>query len=144
MKKDDYVKIVAVNGNYRYGYITEVLDRGFTLGISLFDEGESKVAYDATYNALFGQESINYVGILTEIEKRIIPLLAAGYDTNEIAGEMSINPTTVRAHLRTLRIKLHLDDRAQLIAFSPALKNMIEGQKRVDKAVAAVMESKHD
>jgi len=125
MKIDDYVKIVGVDGNYRYGYIEETHDRGFTLVISLFDEGESKIAYDATYNALTGQEPIDYVSLLTEIEKRLVPLLAAGYNTNEIANEMSIVPTTVRAHLRTLRIKLHLDDRAQLIAFAPALNSML-------------------
>lgn len=130
MKVDEYVKIVAVNGNYRYGYISEIKDRGFILVISLFDEGESKVAYDAAHSAIMGIESIDYVSILTEIEKRIVPLLAVGYNTNEIAGEMSISPTTVRAHLRILRIKLHLDDRAQLIAFSQALDSMIKKQEQ--------------
>ena len=52
MKTDDYVKLVGVDGNYRYGYISKTLEGGFTLVISLFDEGESKVAYDADYNAL--------------------------------------------------------------------------------------------
>ena len=126
MKKDDYVKIVAVNEDYRYGYITEITDKGFSLGISLFDEGESKIGYDRAHDALLGEESTDWVSILTGIEKRIVPMLAAGYNTNEIAKEMSISPTTVRAHLRTLRIKLHLDDRAQLINFSMALKNMID------------------
>lgn len=135
MKKDDYVKIVATDGNYRYGYITDVLDKGFTLGISLFDEGESKIGYDAARSALMGEESVDWVSILTEIEKRIVPLLAAGCNTNEIAREMSISPTTVRAHLRTLRIKLHLDNRVQLTAFSPALKTLIEKQAEVDRAV---------
>ncbi len=139
MKVDDYVKIVAINGDYRYGYITKTLDSGFTMVISMFDEGESKVAYDAAYNAITGQESINYVSILTEVEKRLVPLLAAGYDTKEIADELSISPTTVRAQLRTLRIKLHLDDRAQLVAFSPALKAMIKKQAQVDEAVKAEM-----
>ena len=137
MKKDDYVKIVAVDGNYRYGYIEKTLDSGFTLVISMFDEGESKIAYDAASNTLAGRESIDYVSILTEVEKRIIPLLSAGYNTNEIAGEMSISPTTVRAHLRILRIKLHLDNRAQLIAFSPALDTMIKKQAAVDEGVKA-------
>ena len=132
MKKDDYIKIVATDGNYRYGYISDILDRGFTLVISLFDEGESKVAFDATYAAITGEDSIDYVSILTEIEKRIVPLLSAGYNTNGIAEELSICPTTVRAHLRTLRIKLHLDDRAQLIAFSQALDAMIKKQAEVD------------
>ncbi len=138
MKKDDYVKIVAVTGDYRYGYITDVLDKGSTLGISLFDEGESKIAYDAAYNALRGEAPVDYVSTLTDIEKSIVPMLTAGYNTNEIANEMSINPTTVRAHLRTLRIKLHLDDRAQLNAFSPALEAMIIKRAEVDRAVGSL------
>lgn len=131
MKKDDYIKIVAVDGNYRYGYIEKIQERGFLLVISLFDEGISKIAYDTASAAIVGQEPIDYISPLTEIEKRIIPLLATGYNTNEIAGEMSISPTTVRAHLRTLRIKLHLDDRAQLIALSPALDLIIKKQAEV-------------
>lgn len=125
MKKDDYVKIVGVDANYRYGYISEVSDRGYTLSISLFDEGESKIAYDAAYNVLTGQESIDYVSILTDNEKRIVPLLASGFNTNKIAEELSTSPITVRVQIRTLRIKLQLDDRAQLNAFSQALSLMI-------------------
>ncbi|KKN48229.1 hypothetical protein LCGC14_0654910 [marine sediment metagenome] len=139
MKLSDYVLIGAVNGGYRYGYIADILDKGLTLVISLSEEGESKIAYDAAYNALTGQESIDYVSIITEVEKQIVPLLAAGYNTKEIAGEMSISPRTVRSHLWTLRIKLHLDDRAQLIAFSPALDAMIKKQAGVDAAVEAVI-----
>ena len=130
MKKNDYVKIVAVNGDYRYGYIISILDQGFTLGISLFDEGESKIAYDMAYNALTGQESINYISLLTETEKRIVLLLSAGYNTNLIADKLSISPSTVRAHLRILRIKLHLDNTNQLRAFSPALASMLAEQNK--------------
>ncbi len=129
MKTEDYLKIIAVDGNYRYGYITEIGDRGFTLVVSLFDEGESKLAYDQAHDALKGEETTDWVSILTEVEKRIVPLLSAKYNTNEIASELSISPTTVRAHLRTLRIKLHLDNRAQLIAFSRGLDNMIRKQE---------------
>jgi len=130
LKKNDYVKIVAVNGDYRYGYIISILDQGFTLGISLFDEGESKIAYDMAYNALTGQESINYISLLTETEKRIVLLLSAGYNTNLIADKLSISPSTVRAHLRILRIKLHLDNTNQLRAFSPALASMLAEQNK--------------
>ena len=126
MKKDEYVKIVATNGNYRYGYIESITDKGFILVINLFDEGESKIAYDTARDALFGKETIDWAASLTEVEKTIVPLLSAGLNTNEIANKLSTNPTTVRAHLRTLRIKLHLDDRAQLIAFSQALNKMIK------------------
>lgn len=124
-KTDDYVKIVAVNGNYRYGYINKIKDKGFILIVSLFDEGESKVAYDAASGAILGQEPVDYVSLLTDVEKRIVPLLAAGFSTSKIAGELSTSPITVRVQIRTLRIKLQLDDRAQLNAFSQALSLMI-------------------
>ena len=135
MKKDDYVKIVAVDGNYRYGYISEVQDKGLTLVISMFLEGESKIAYDVASDALAGREPVNYVSNLSDIEKRIIPMLATGHNTKCIADEMSISPSTVRAHLRTLRIKLQLDDRAQLIALSPALDSKIKKQAEIDEVV---------
>lgn len=138
MKKDDYVKILDVKGNYRYGYIEDIFDSKSMLIISLFDEGESKVAYDAAADALAGQAPFDYVSILTDVEKLIVPLLAAGHNTKDIAVAMSISPTTVRAHIRTLRIKLHLDDRAQLNAFSPALNSMINKQAEVDQAVEAL------
>ena len=139
MKPDDYVKIVAVDGNYRYGYITDIRDKGFTLGLSLFEEGDSKIAYDAAHDALLGEEPIDYVSLLTEAEKRIVPLLAVGYNTKEIANELSTTPATVRAQLRTLRIKLALDDRAQLTTFSGALVTMIQKRAVVDQAVKAEM-----
>ena len=129
MKREDYVKIVAVDGNYRYGYIEKIQERGSILVISLFDEGISKIAYDKASDAIVGQEPIDYVSLLTEAEKRIVPLLSAGYSTNNIAYELSISPSTVRAHLRTLRIKLHLDDRAQLIAFSRGLDDILGKQE---------------
>lgn len=135
MKKDDYVQIVAVGGKYRYGYISDISDRGYTLVISLFDEGESKIAYDAASAALTGQEAVDYISLLTDIERRIIPFLAAGFNTREIAEELSTSPITVRAQLRTLRVKLHLDDRAQLSALSPALLAMIKKQAGVDEEI---------
>ena len=129
MKKDDYIKIVAVDGNYRYGYIEKIEERGLILVISLFDEGISKIAYDAASDAIVGQEPIDYLSLLTDAEKRIVPLLSAGYDTSDIATTLSTSPKTVRAQLRTLRIKLRLDDRAQLVAFSGGLDDILRKQE---------------
>ena len=122
MKKNDYVKIVDTNKNYRYGYIASIEDGGSIIKIDLFDEGESKIAYDAEV----GDVATDWISILTEIEKKIIPLLAERYTTNEIACQLYIKPSTVRAHLRTLRIKLHLENRPQLVAFCQGLRKMIE------------------
>lgn len=132
MKTNDLVKIVATDGNYRYGYIESIRDRGAIFTINLFDEAESKIAYDAASDTLVGGKPIDYLTLLTDVEKRIVPFLSASMNTNEIAAKMNISPTTVRAHLRTLRIKLHLDDRAQLIAFSQALHKMLIKQELRD------------
>jgi len=135
MKKDDYVKVVATDGNYRYGYIEKIQEKGFILVINLFDEGESKIAYDAAQDVIVGENPTDWVSILTEVEKRIVLLLSAGYNTNQIASGMNISPSTVRSHLQMLRIKLHLDNRAQLVAFSRALESMIIKQAEVDRTL---------
>ena len=122
MKKNDYVKIVGTNRIYRYGYIERVLDRGHAFIINLIDEGESKIAYDAEQAELLGEIPEDYTSLLSNIEKQVASLLAIGHNTNEISKEMNIQPTTVRAHVRNLRIKLHLDNRVQLIAICQGLK----------------------
>ncbi len=142
MKKDDFVKLLSPDGNYRYGYISQVLDKGYTLAISLYNEGESKIAFDAEEGALIGYTAIDYAVLLSEVEKRIVPLLANGNDTRQIAEALSISPVTVRAHLRTLRLKLHLDDRNQLIAFSEGLNTILEEKAR--NTVHALSEAEHN
>ncbi len=125
-KQDNYVKIVGADGTHRYGYILNVKERGFTLNISLFDEGASKIAYDKALANFTGGESIDYIALLTDTERHLVPLLAAGYDTKEIGKQMNISPSTVRQHLRILRIKLRLDNRVQLIAFSEGLSQRLK------------------
>lgn len=127
LKVDDYVKIVGVNGDFRYGYIEKTKDDD--LLISLFDEGASKIGFEAASDSFLGETPINYAALLTDIEKRLVPFLAAGYSTKEIGVEFEISPVTVRAHLRTLRIKLQLDNRVQLITFSTGLVKLLEAEK---------------
>ncbi len=129
MKPGEYLKLVSPNGFYRYGYISKVLDKGYTLEITLFEESDSKIAFDEEEAISIGRPVIDYVSLLTEIEKRIVPLLAKGLDTKEIGVQLNrISPVTVRSHLRTLRIKLHLDDRNQLIAFCEGLNKKLNGE----------------
>lgn len=127
MKQDDYVKVVGVDGNYRFGFIADVLEEKDRLVIDLYDEGESKIAYDAAREALLGIPPLDYAAILTDSEKRVIPLVAAGYITKEIAEALSISPVTVRAHLRTLRLKLHLENRDQLISLAQGIEGKLNG-----------------
>lgn len=126
MKRDDYVRISLPNGDYRYGYIERFEERGSIMVISLYDEGDSKIAFDAEASRIQGDEIPDYIGILTPHEKEVIPLLSRGCSSKEIACEMNIAQATVRAHLRMLRIKCRLDNRAQLCTMAPALQKMIE------------------
>jgi DNA-binding NarL/FixJ family response regulator len=54
----------------------------------------------------------------TEREKEVLALVAKGSSNKEIASDLIISENTVRAHVRTLMQKLHLDNRTQLAVFS--------------------------
>lgn len=128
MKKEDYVKVIAVTGDYRYGYIRETRDRGSILVIDLFDEGTSKIAWDNARGEILGIPSLDYVSLLTEAEKKVIPLLAMGLTNKEIAEHLSTSPVTVSSQLRTLRLKLQIETRPQLEAMSISINQKLNGQ----------------
>jgi len=118
-KQIDYVKVVGVNGDFRYGCVQEVKEGGWVIELSFNDEGLSKIEYDA---ACGGATAEDWSKELTPTEKTMIPLLALGLPTAQLAEAMRISPITVRAYIRLLRIKLGLDNRKQLIAFAQGLK----------------------
>ena len=123
--KDSFVKIVGINGNYRYGFIQNVTERGFHYEICLHEEGDSAMEYESQAGSLmpdWDQE-------LTDVEKNIVPLLADDFSTNEIATELGVSPVTIRSQVRTLRIKLGLDNRAQLIAFAQAVVKRLKEEE---------------
>lgn len=131
MKKDDVILLVLPNGQYRYGYITEAREKGYVLTVSLYEEGESKILFDDAIIVpelaqLTGGQPVDSIPLLTDIEKKLIPLLAAGASTGEIAEKQGISPVTVRSHLRTLRIKLHLENRSQLVAMAQGIEALME------------------
>jgi len=114
----DYVKVVGANGDFRYGCVQEVKDHSWVIEISFNDEGLNKISYE---NAAGGATADDYTQSLTPTERTMIPLLAGGLKTADIAEALSISPVTARGYIRLLRIKLQLDDRAQLMAFAQGL-----------------------
>ena len=54
---------------------------------------------------------------LTDREKEVLGLIAQGATNKEIAASLFISENTVRAHVRTLMQKLHLDNRTQLAVY---------------------------
>ena len=127
-KRDDFVKLVDTRGNYRFGYIFATQEHGFKLIIDLNEEGISKITYDSEYAKNYGENWYtpnngpnNFSKLLTETEKKMLPLLGAAMSTQQIATEMGISPVTVRAHIRDLKIKLQLETREQLVAYSQGI-----------------------
>ena len=124
-QKDDFVKLVGTNGNFRYGFVLDTQEANMHLAICMHDEGESKIGYDDDAAKLRGETPMDWQVVLTETEKLLLPLLANGLDTKQIAEAMHISPVTVRAHIRTLRLKTHLDTRAQLTAYAQGLNKLL-------------------
>lgn len=120
--KDAYIKIVDVNGNYRYGFIKQCEEKGFHLLICMHEEGNSAIEYEIAAGAV----EPDWDKLLTDTEKDIIPLLGQSLLTKEIANILEVSPVTIRAHIRTLRIKLGLENRLQLVAFAQAVDKRLQ------------------
>ncbi|MFN3337726.1 MAG: response regulator transcription factor, partial [Thermomicrobium sp.] len=56
---------------------------------------------------------------LTERERELLELLVQGVTSNrELANRLFISENTVKYHLRNIMNKLHLENRAQVIAYA--------------------------
>jgi DNA-binding NarL/FixJ family response regulator len=55
---------------------------------------------------------------LTEREKEVLGLLAAGKTNKDIAGALGIAENTVKNHLKNILEKLHLENRVQAATFA--------------------------
>jgi DNA-binding NarL/FixJ family response regulator len=69
------------------------------------------------------------VAALTERERQVVRLVAAGLSNDEIAGELVVSPLTAKTHVSRAMIKLAARDRAQLvvIAYSSGLAAPVSG-----------------
>ncbi|GEM_PF-2565250 len=128
-KRDDFVMLLTPNGQYRYGYVTETAEEGEHVVICMHEEGESKLAYEQAANRWVGSSSIDWSKALSEREQKILPWLANGLDNKEIARLLNIVPSTVRSHLRVLRIKLGLQDRDQMVVYAQGLDKALNNSK---------------
>lgn len=58
------------------------------------------------------------LGALTERERQVVALVAAGRTNQEIATDLFISPATTKTHVSRAMIKLGARDRAQLVVFA--------------------------
>ncbi len=115
-------KLVIFSGEERPAIIEAVLEAGAHLFVPK-SEPAAKVA-DLIRELVRGQvvtmaHPVTQAGVkLSPGEKNILHLLAKGYKYNEIAQERFTSPDTVRKQCEILQLKLQLDSRERLIAWS--------------------------
>jgi DNA-binding NarL/FixJ family response regulator len=106
---------------------------GYLLKGAGYDEVRAAVAAAAAGGAVFGPVvSARVLGVLADIhvaddaersglserEREVLTLLAAGHGTNEVAQRLHLSPKTVRNHVSSILEKLQVPDRAQAIAWA--------------------------
>jgi len=67
---------------------------------------------------------------LTDREREVVALVAAGLSNEEIAAELVISPATARTHVSRAMVKLHARDRAQLVVLAYESGLVAPGQGR--------------
>jgi DNA-binding NarL/FixJ family response regulator len=67
---------------------------------------------------------------LTDREREVVALVAAGLSNEEIATDLVISPATARTHVSRAMIKLHARDRAQLVVLAYESGLVAPGQAR--------------
>ncbi|GAB3153492.1 response regulator [Microbispora hainanensis] len=58
------------------------------------------------------------LSVLTEREREVVSLVAAGLSNGEIAERMTVSPATAKTHVSRAMVKLSARDRAQLVVFA--------------------------
>ncbi|HME04290.1 MAG TPA: LuxR C-terminal-related transcriptional regulator [Solirubrobacteraceae bacterium] len=69
---------------------------------------------------------------LTAREREVVALIALGHDTNRIAGELFISPSTVRTHVKNAMAKLGVHTRAELVAVAFSRGELLQAGRDKD------------
>jgi DNA-binding NarL/FixJ family response regulator len=66
---------------------------------------------------------------LTEREREVLTLVAAGLSNDEIAGQLFVSPLTAKTHVSRIMTKLNARDRAQLVVLAYESGLVVPGQR---------------
>jgi DNA-binding NarL/FixJ family response regulator len=79
-------------------------------------------------------ESPKQLEWLTEREREVTALVAAGLSNDEIAGRLVISPATAKTHVSRAMRKVHAHDRAQLVVLAYESGLVVPGRQPVQAA----------
>ena len=65
-----------------------------------------------------GEQRSRIEQLLTEREQEVLEHVATGQSNKEIAGDLFISDNTVNFHMKNILSKLHLRNRAQVVAWA--------------------------
>jgi DNA-binding NarL/FixJ family response regulator len=86
-------------------------------GKSFFSPPVAKVVLD-DYARRLAEKGMDRYDSLSEREREIFQLVAEGHSTKEIAGMLSVSPTTVETHRAHILQKLDIHNTAELVLFA--------------------------
>jgi DNA-binding NarL/FixJ family response regulator len=105
------IRVVACGDALLAPRVTRALIRAFTTG----RPARPPAVPPAGARAAGGRPP---AGALTEREREVVILVAAGLSNAEIAAELTVSPLTVKTHVSRAMTKLAARDRAQLVAIA--------------------------
>lgn len=116
---EDPAKVAAALRGGAAGYLSKDIDgEGVLKAIAAAMRGETVVARRLQRQVLaeLCRPTPTQTPILSERELEILSLTAAGYSRRQIAEALFLGPSTVKAHLSGLYLKLGVRDRAAAVA----------------------------
>ena len=89
------------------------------LGVADFGNEAGEISGMTVWATLGEQDPASSAGIqLTKREREILALVAGGQRTDEIAGQLSVSPETVKSHVHNAMQKLRAHTRSQAVAIA--------------------------
>jgi DNA-binding NarL/FixJ family response regulator len=113
------VRVVARGDALLAPSVTRALIAAFTAGAQAGAQPSNYPASDVS-RARPAPRAAQHPGIaaLTEREREVVVLVAAGLSNDEIAGKLVVSPLTAKTHVSRSMIKLGARDRAQLVVLA--------------------------
>ena len=132
MSQNSHVKVIALTSFAEDDLIYRALEAeaaGYLLKTataaeitqSIFSVAQGQTVFDPPYRQEAGRESADRCPSplrLTEQEREVLTLIAAGLSNQEIADNLHIGVKTVKTHVSNILSKLELSDRTQAAVYA--------------------------